>query len=157
MRFNRLDLNLLVALDETFVCVVWTGGSLAKGGLSFERYLAAGHVVMQPPGDVKQGSFKAWFLERHGVSRRVAITTYSFAAMPGLVVGTNYVATVHARLAKRLAASWPIDIRPTPVPIAAMEQAVQWHKYRTQDAGLVWLRGLLKTAVGRMDAPSPGR
>jgi hypothetical protein len=32
-----------------------------------------------------------------------------------------------------------------------MEQGVQWHKYRTQDPGLVWLRGLLKKSVERMD------
>jgi LysR family transcriptional regulator, nod-box dependent transcriptional activator len=32
-----------------------------------------------------------------------------------------------------------------------MEQAVQWHKYRTQDPGLVWLRAQLSKAVKRMD------
>jgi hypothetical protein len=33
-----------------------------------------------------------------------------------------------------------------------MQQAVQWHRYRTQDPGLVWLRNLLAQAVQRMDA-----
>jgi hypothetical protein len=32
-----------------------------------------------------------------------------------------------------------------------MEKAMQWHKSRTHDAGLVWLRGLLGEAVRRMD------
>jgi DNA-binding transcriptional LysR family regulator len=34
---------------EEFICVMWQDSALARGELSFERYLAAGHVVMQPP------------------------------------------------------------------------------------------------------------
>jgi hypothetical protein len=48
--------------------------------------------------------------------------------------------------------AWPIELRPAPLPITAMEQGLQWHKYRAQDPGLVWLRGLLRSAVARMDA-----
>ena len=33
-----------------------------------------------------------------------------------------------------------------------MQQAVQWHKYRTQDPALVWLRELLHQSVQIMDA-----
>jgi hypothetical protein len=38
------------------------------------------------------------------------------------------------------------------MPMTHMTQSMQWHKYRTQDPGLLWLRGLLKQAVQRMDA-----
>lgn len=139
-----------VLYTEEFVCVVWRDSPLARGELSFERYLAAGHVLMQPPGGVGD-SFEAWFVKRYGVTRRVAVTSYGFASLPALVVGTDLIATVHARLARVLAAAWPIEIRTPPLPITAMEQGVQWHKYRSQDPGLVWLRGLLRRAVARMD------
>jgi hypothetical protein len=33
-----------------------------------------------------------------------------------------------------------------------MEQSMQWHKHRTSDPGLAWLRGLLKEAVAAMDS-----
>ncbi|MDB5929515.1 MAG: hypothetical protein JWR60_1222 [Polaromonas sp.] len=36
-----------------------------------------------------------------------------------------------------------------------MEQALQWHKYRTQNPGLAWLRGLRQKAAERMDAATP--
>lgn len=140
-----------VLYTEEFVCVVWRDGPLARGELSFERYLAAGHVLMQPPGGAGD-SFEAWFVKRYGVTRRVAVTSYGFASLPALVVGTDLIATVHARLARVLSAAWPIEIRTPPLPITAMEQGVQWHKYRSQDPGLVWLRGLLRRAVARMDA-----
>ncbi|TMG99921.1 MAG: LysR family transcriptional regulator [Betaproteobacteria bacterium] len=135
---------------EDFVCVVWRDGALARGELTFERYLAAGHVVMQPPGNAGD-SFEAWFVKRYGVTRRVAVTSYGFTALPVMVVGTDLIATVHARLAHALRAAWPIELRTPPLPITSMEQGLQWHKYRTQDPGLVWLRGLLKRAVARMD------
>lgn len=139
-----------VLYTEEFVCVVWRDSPLARGELSFERYLAAGHVLMQPPGGVGD-SFEAWFVKRYGVTRRVAVSSYGFASLPALVVGTDLIATVHARLARVLSAAWPIEIRTPPLPITAMEQGVQWHKYRSQDPGLVWLRGLLRRAVSRMD------
>lgn len=137
--------------SDDFVCVVWRDGTLARGELSFERYLAAGHVVMQPPGNAGD-SFEAWFVKRYGVTRRVAVTSYGFSLLPALVVGTEFIATVHARLAQLLKSTWPIEIRQPPLPITAMEQGLQWHKYRTQDPGLLWLRRLLAQAAQRMDA-----
>ena len=37
--------------------------------------------------------------------------------------------------------------------IDSMEQAMQWHKFRTNDPGLAWLRGLAADAAKRMDEP----
>ena len=140
-----------VLYTEDFVCVVWRDSALARGELTFDRYLAAGHVLMQPPDGIGD-SFEAWFVKRYGVTRRVAVTSYGFSALPAMVVGTELIATVHARLARALQPAWPIELRPPPLPITAMEQGLQWHKYRAQDPGLVWLRGLLRRAVARMDA-----
>jgi DNA-binding transcriptional LysR family regulator len=141
-----------VLYEEEFVCVVWSGSALARVELDFDRYVQAGHVFMRPPNG--QGdAFDGWFLKRFGVTRRAAVITYSFAALPGLVVGTEHVATVHARLARRLAAAWPLQVRPIPIAIDRMQQAVQWHRYRSQDPGLLWLRGLAGRAAQQMDAP----
>ncbi len=140
-----------VLYTEDFTCVVWRDSSLARGAFTFERYLAASHAVMQPPGSVGE-SFEAWFVKRYGVTRRVGVTSYGFASLPALVVGTELVATVHTRLARTLASSLPIAMREPPLAIAAMEQGMQWHKYRSRDPGLVWLRTLMRQAARRMDA-----
>ncbi len=136
---------------EDFVCAVWSGSAMARGELSVERYMAAGHVVMQPAGGIGD-SFETRFTRNHGIVRRVAVQSYSFAALPAMVVGTDFIATVHRRLALLLQRSFPIELRPSPVAITAMEQGLQWHQYRSQDPGLVWLRGLFARAVQRMDA-----
>lgn len=140
-----------VLFRESFVCVVWNGSALAREELSLQRYLDGQHVVMRPPG-TSQDSFESWFLKRYGMTRKVAVRTYAFAPMISLVVGTDYIATMHERLARRLAAAWPVTILPTPVPMAQMEQVAQWHEFRSRDPGIVWLRDLLREAVSRMDA-----
>jgi len=139
-----------VLYQEGFVCMVWRDGALADGELTFDRFVAAEHVAMQPAGG-RADAFEGWFLKRYGITRRVAVQTYSFITLPALLVGTDRVATVHERVARRLVGAWPLEIRPTPMKIDSMEQAMQWHKFRTKDPGLTWLRGLIVDAARRID------
>jgi DNA-binding transcriptional LysR family regulator len=148
--FLSPDHPMQVLYEEAFVCVVWRDSELARGEITFDRYVQAEHVVMQPSG--RADAFEGWFLKRFGVTRRVAVSTYSFVTLPALVVGTQRIATVHARIAQRLAGAWPLEVRAMPVKFEKMEQAMQWHKFRTNDPGLAWLRALLQQAAIRMDA-----
>ncbi|WP_186145275.1 LysR family transcriptional regulator [Burkholderia gladioli] len=136
-------------LEETYCCVVWDQSPLAKGKMTAERYMAAGHVVVQV-GD-GQTALEDWFMQRLGVVRRVEASTYSFVSPAHLLAGTNRIATMHRRLAEEAARSLPIVLRDAPVPLPTIEQAIQWHKHRTADPGHTWLRGLLKEAVAAMD------
>ena len=148
--FTSPDHPREVLYQENFVCMVWRDGAMAQGDLSFERYVAAEHVVMQP-GRGRLDAFEGWFLKRYGITRRVAVLTYSFITLPALLVGTDRVATVHERVARRLVNAWPLEIRPTPMKIDPMEQAMQWHKFRTNDPGLSWLRSLVVEAARHID------
>jgi LysR family nod box-dependent transcriptional activator len=148
--FNSPDHPQEELYREEFVCLVSRNSKMAQGELTFDRYVQAEHVVMRPPL-AEADSFEGWFLRRFGVTRRVAVTTYSFVVLPGLVVGTELVTTVHARLARRMVQAWPLEIRPTPVPIEPMVQTMQWHKFRTKDPGLLWLRGLAAQAARQID------
>ncbi len=136
---------------EDFRCVVWDESRFADAGLTVEDYLAAGHIVVQPLNTTTL-SFEGWFMQRHGIARRIEVTTFSFAAAPNLVIGTDRIATVHTRLAQRAQQFLPIKLLMPPMPMPKMEQTMQWHKYRTKDPGLVWLRRLLHEAAEQMDA-----
>lgn len=137
-------------LQEAFVCVLWNGNPLAARGVTFDDYVNASHVIMQPPG-TQAPTFERWFLERFGVSRKVGITTYSFVAAVHLVIGTDRIATIHRRLALQLQTMLPITILDSPVPFDAMNLAIQWHKHRGSDPGLLWLRGVFAEAARRTD------
>lgn len=135
--------------EEEYVCVVWRESILAQEELNFQRYTRARHVIMHPPGT--HDSYDESLTKRYGIIRQVAAETYSFASLPALVVGTNHIATVHARLAKLLAKVWPVEIRALPFELEKMKQSAQWHRYRNQDPGLVWLREVMRDAARRMD------
>ena len=67
-------------------------------------------------------------------------------------VATAYTRAARAaRLARLFTGTWPLVIKTPPLPMEHMQQSMQWHKYRTQDPGLAWLRGLLATAAERMN------
>lgn len=137
-----------VIFEDRFVCVLWQGSALAKAPLTLERYLDAGHVVVRT-GRTQQG-FEEQFLKSQGIVRRVEVTTTSFTAPPHLVVGTERTATVHGLLARAAARHLPLVCVEPPVAIPTLQQSVQWHKYRSDDPGLRWVRSLLHQAAERM-------
>ncbi len=140
-------------LEETFCCVVWSESHLASGTLTEERYMNAGHVVVQPGDGV---ALMDWFMRQSAVHRRAETSTFSFLSQASLVVGTHRIATMHRRLASLAARFLPIAIRELPVPVPRMQQVMQWHQHRTTDPGLVWLRALLREAVAAMDGAAAG-
>ena len=129
-------------MHEEFVCVVWSGSEHAKVGLDIERYRLARHVLMVPM-DQAAPAYEGRFMEQSGMERKVAITTYTFSSVPLLLVGTPYVATVHRRLAERLAAHHALTVLPCPVPVPPMHLMMQWHQVRSSDPAIQWLCNLL--------------
>lgn len=138
--------------SETFSCVVWSESPLVHGKMTLDRYLNQGHVVMEP-GNTQ--SYETRELAKHGIHRRVEVSTFSFATAPSFVVGSSRIATLHHRLALQAAATLPVAIKPVPVKMEPLQQVMQWHTYRTNDLGIVWLRKTLRQAVAAMDASSP--
>ncbi|KKB64683.1 nodulation protein NfeD [Robbsia andropogonis] len=136
-------------LEETFCCVLWEQSNFATGDMTSDRYLRAGHVVVHPGGGGI--ALEDAFMRRLGVSRRVEASTFSFLSAAHLVVGTHRIATMHSRLAREAARALPIAIRDMPMVMPKMEQCMQWHKHRTSDQGIAWLRMLIRESVLAMD------
>lgn len=136
--------------EDDYVVVSWAGHPTVRDGLTREQYLGAGHVVASyGSGDARQlPVLEGWFLEREGISRRIEVTAPTMAALPGLVVGTQRLATVHRRVAQQAQQHLPIRIWPTPMAIPRLVQMLQWNRLREADAGLRWIRDLCM-AVGR--------
>lgn len=139
-----------VLFEEDYTVVMWKKSSLAQSEMTIDRYVQARHVVMEPPGSA-QPAYENWLVQRYGISRQVQVTSYSFATIPAMLVGTQMIATIQARLARQIAQLYPLKCVPLPVELPRLVQTMQWHKHRSQDPGLAWLRSLLKQAVLRMD------
>lgn len=135
--------------EEHYDCLVWTGNEHIGETLSLEQYLDTGHIAVQMgPGRI--AAVDGWFLERHGVSRRVELITSSLIAPPALVIGTQRIATVHRRLAALSARYLPVRVLPAPIEIPALNQMVQWHKRRDNDPGLAWIRRVLAEEAAKL-------
>ena len=132
--------------EESFVVVGWRDNPVFAGQLTEATYLALGHVAV----DMGPGAVPA-FVEQHmsvlGKERRVEVVVPSFAAVPRLLIGTPRLATMHRRLADLLAGTLPLHLAPLPFPLPTMCEMCQFHQARAGDAGLTWLRALLRAAA----------
>jgi DNA-binding transcriptional LysR family regulator len=135
--------------EENYDCLVWTGNTTIGETLLFEEYLEAGHISVEF-GPNRVAAFDGWFLEQHGVNRRVELICTSLIAPPVLVVGTQRIATVHRRLAHLAAQYLPVRVLNAPMKIPPLNQMVQWHKHRDSSPALVWLRKVLVEEAAKL-------
>jgi LysR family nod box-dependent transcriptional activator len=134
-----------VLFEETHTCIAWTGNRRVGRTMSVEQYLSLGHVLVQL--DETGPNYDERVLRDLKHKRRVEVVTASFEVAPQLVVGTERIATLATRLARKYAKSLPIKLLPVPVDIPPMIEVLQWHRAHDQDPAHAWLRLQLKQAV----------
>jgi DNA-binding transcriptional LysR family regulator len=96
-------------------------------------------------------------LERLGITPAVVVTTGGWLPLAFLVAGTDLVAAIPERLARRVAAAAGVTIATMTDPaLAAIEltEAAWWHPMRTTDPALTWLRATLREIAARLDGGS---
>jgi DNA-binding transcriptional LysR family regulator len=128
--------------EESYECVVWLESDKFGESITFEQYIDAGHVTVQH-GSSHTPAFDGWFLNQYGVLRKTEVITSNLTFPPLLIVGTDRIATVHRRLAKKAADYLPIKIIRPPIDIPPLNQMLQWHKNRSSDPGLMWMCEIL--------------
>jgi LysR family nod box-dependent transcriptional activator len=136
--------------EDEYVCVTWDGNSRVRDRLTFDDYLSCGHVIANFSGEQQTSTFDGWFIDSFDVKRRIEVSAPTMAALPALVVGTDRIATVQRRIAQRAQAYLPIRLWEPPLKIPRLVQMLQWHKYRSNDAALIWLRQRLIDVASRI-------
>ena len=145
-----------VLFTDSYACILWKDNTQVGNALSREEYLRLGHVSVQFNRG-RSPVIDEWFLSRLGVSRRLEVLTMNFNSIPQLLVGTDRIATVHRRLAEFYCRYLPLRVVDCPYELPAITEAVQWHKYFTDDPGLAWLRALLQEVAHATSAAAPAR
>lgn len=165
---DRGGIDLLVTVDvaispdhpsamlfqDDYVVLGWDQNPRIARGIDTETYFEMGHVTTGFASN-RMPAFEEWFLRNHSMPRRIEVTAPSFLSVPFLLVGTNRIATVHKRLARRLARQLPLKMLPTPFDIPPIRQAVQWHRANSADQCLGWVVGKLKECAIRDGDPLP--
>jgi LysR family nod box-dependent transcriptional activator len=140
-------------LRDPFVCVMDADNPAARD-MDEDRFLAMDHVLMRPPSPGQ--SFVDRELEALGIKLKIAVSTFSFMSLPDLVRGTDRVAILQQRLARKVAQAGGLALVKPPINLPPLEQHVQWHAMRSHDTALEWLRRQLHaTAAGQVEQDQP--
>jgi LysR family transcriptional regulator, nod-box dependent transcriptional activator len=139
-----------ILFDDDYVVVGWAGNPAMQGEMTKELYFALDHVTARF-GKARTPVFEDWFVRRQSQQRKVRIIAPSFLAVPALVVGSNRIATMHRRLAKRVAETLPLIMKELPLAIPPIREAVQWHISNSNDPAIRWV--VERLALTAAEAP----
>lgn len=108
-----------------------------------DLYFQLGHVTSRF-GKARIPAFDDWFMRRQKQQRRIEIVAPSFLSIPGLVVGSKRIATIHRRLADRILENMPLIVRELPLDMPPIREGAQWHLSNNNDAAIRWFVEKLK-------------
>jgi DNA-binding transcriptional LysR family regulator len=112
---------------------------LRGGRLTAEDLAAAPHAAARLP----QADLVTSALSGLGVIPRVVATTGGWLPLPFLVAGTDLVAAVPERLARRVSDAAGVRIVAPPFGGIELVEAAWWHPMRSTDPALTWLRAII--------------
>ncbi|MCZ0738430.1 LysR family transcriptional regulator [Phreatobacter sp. AB_2022a] len=136
---------------ERFACIRAAG---ARGRLDEQRYLASPHALFSSVGgDGTPGAVDAMLAER-GLKRRVAVTLPHAVAVPFAVAGTDLVATMAERIARRFAQAAGVSLAALPFPLAPFAVDLIHARHAAAPAALAWLIDQIVAAAAGATAPA---
>ena len=127
---------------DRFVCIVDPGNSrLAGGALSLADFGELPHAVATF-GQREMLNQAESALEALGVPRNIQVTTEGWLPLPFVVAGTDLVAVVPERLARRVASTAGVVVCEPPFGTIELLEAVWWHPTRSGDQAVRWMRAI---------------
>jgi DNA-binding transcriptional LysR family regulator len=153
MGFRFLGRSEVIFRDR-FVCIVDPGNSrLRDGWLSLEDLGKLPHAAATFGHSGLNPAERA--LDELGVARHVQVTTVGWLSLPFVVAGTDLVAVLPERLARRVAVAAGVTVAEPPFGRVELVEAAWWHPMRTADPALAWLRTVLAEAAASLPAVRP--
>ncbi|WP_088307443.1 LysR family transcriptional regulator [Novosphingobium sp. B 225] len=137
-----------VLFEDDYVVVGDAQNPALQGEVTRERYFELGHVTARF-GRAQMPAFDEWFTRRQKQQRRIEIVAPSFLSLPGLVLGTSRIVTMHRRLAEQVVQTFPLVMRELPFAIPPIREVVQWHLTNSNDKALRWVVERLEAVAQR--------
>jgi DNA-binding transcriptional LysR family regulator len=141
--------------EDDYVVVGDAANPALQGEMTRERYFELGHVTARF-GKSRTPAFDDWFVRRQKTQRRIEVIAPSFLSLPGLVLGTRRVATMHRRLARQMVQSLPLVMRELPFDMPTIREAIQWQISNNNDRPLRWVVEQLAAFANEAEQSGPG-
>src|SRR5882757_778512 len=121
---------------------------LRDGRLTAEDLAALPHAAARFPDPASDPAGMA--LLRRGISPHVVLTTGGWLPLPFLIAGTDLVAAIPERLARRTGAAAGVTLVEPPFGIIELVEAAWWHPLHATDLALTWLRGIVSEVAASL-------
>ena len=135
-----------VLLRDRWVCLVAATNTLVGAELTVED-LARLPWVTQYNRLMPSSMPALRQLRALGIEPQVGVVVEGFQSVPFLVAGSNRVAFLQERLARRFEGVAPVRVLASPVDVGELTLSIRWHPSATDDPGHQWLRGALLRAA----------
>ncbi|MCX7282705.1 MAG: LysR family transcriptional regulator [Novosphingobium sp.] len=132
--------------EDDYVVVGDRSNPAMDGDMTRELYFSLGHVTPRF-GKARVPAFEDWFVRRQKQQRRVDVVAPTFLSLPGLILGTRRVATMHRRMAEIMVRTMPLVMREIPFDIPPIRESVQWNIANNNDRALRWVVERLHVAA----------
>ena len=121
---------------------------IKRGKLSFEDYLACGHVLIAPRG--RRGSRIDTWLAEQGRARRIGLMVPDFLLGPYVVAETALILSAGHRLLRSFVGQLPVQVVALPLDLPAFEVHMVWHARVHDDPAFVWFRNQMVAVHDQM-------
>ncbi|GGB94631.1 nodulation protein D 1 [Novosphingobium endophyticum] len=166
-RFNRGEIDIFITIESSSlglfdthprsllfedeeVAICWDGNETCRHGVTLEAFNNLGHVTVNFGPD-RVPAVSEMIFEDKGIARKIEVTVPTFSCLPGALLGTQRIATMHRRHANFFARHMPIKVFPLPFEMPKVREMMVWHASHNNDAGLKWLRGKFQSIADRLD------
>ena len=136
--------------EDDYVVVGDRSNPAMSEPMTRDLYFRLGHVSPRF-GKQRVPAFEDWFVRRQKQQRRIEVIAPTFLSLPGLIVGTNRIATMHRRMADIVVRSMPLVMREIPFTIPPIRESVQWNIANSNDRALRWVVERLQAVAARTE------
>lgn len=116
---------------------------LLSRSLDVEGFCALPHVTIEPDAAQIYNVQIDAALEPHGMRRRVQMIKPSFLALPFVLETSDMVASVPARLARRMTRMATVSLFDLPLELPTFDVRMLWHPRTDHSPAHEWLRDLM--------------
>lgn len=134
-------------IAERFVCIRDATRTGAAETMTLNDYAALPHALFSAAGGDGLPSAIDTALDRIGLRRRIAVTLPHVVAVPFAVAGTDLVATMAERVARRFAESAGVAVLPLPCEVPVFDIDLLHARRALADPALRWLMETIAAAA----------
>ncbi len=135
-------LSCPLLMDE-FVTLVRHDHPVVAQGMDLNTFLALKHVLVSPEGD--RYGLVDQALARSGHSRQLALTLSQMFAVPAIIAGSDFTATLMKRVVLLSSVRDRLVFFPPPVTLTSIQFDLMWHRRNDHSSSQKWLRDVITT------------